>query len=133
MIRPCFLVLDPEHPGSISTRKLVIETAKFNVITAYSGAEAIQTVERFTAVDGVVLDGRVLDMPLAALIEQIRKLNKEMPVVVITAPGAGRADGADYIVDSLSPRSLLDVLQQICPGETQAIEKHDRELEADEQ
>jgi hypothetical protein len=39
MIRPCFLVVDQEHSGSISTRKLVIETAKFNVLTAYSGAE----------------------------------------------------------------------------------------------
>lgn len=37
MIRPCFLVIDREFPGSISTRKLVLETAKFNVLTAYSG------------------------------------------------------------------------------------------------
>jgi hypothetical protein len=34
MDRPCFLVVDQEYPGSISTRKLVIETGKFNVITA---------------------------------------------------------------------------------------------------
>jgi hypothetical protein len=34
MDRPCFLVVDREYPGSISTRKLVIETGKFNVITA---------------------------------------------------------------------------------------------------
>jgi hypothetical protein len=27
-MRPCFLVLDQEYPGSISTRKLVIETRK---------------------------------------------------------------------------------------------------------
>src|SRR5947209_16255904 len=115
MTRPCFMVLDPEHPGSISTRKLVIETAKFNVITAYSAEEAIQTVERFQGIDGAVLDGRVLDMPLKTLIQRVRKLKKEIPIVVITAPGADRAEGADYIVDSLSPRSLLDVLQQICP------------------
>ena len=28
MIRPCFLVVDNEYPGSISTRKLVLESAK---------------------------------------------------------------------------------------------------------
>jgi hypothetical protein len=47
MIRPCFLVIDQEHSNSISTRKLVIETARFNVLTAYSGAEAIQTLKNF--------------------------------------------------------------------------------------
>ena len=62
MIRPCFLVIDREFPGSISTRKLVIETAKFNVITAYSGKEAIETFARFPAVSGVVLDGGLEDM-----------------------------------------------------------------------
>ena len=59
MIRPCFLVVDQEHSGSISTRKLVIETAKFNVITAYTGAEAIQTLNKFPAIDAVVLDASI--------------------------------------------------------------------------
>ena len=40
-VRPCFIVVDPEHSDSISTRKLVIESAKLNVITAYSAAEAL--------------------------------------------------------------------------------------------
>jgi CheY-like chemotaxis protein len=133
MIRPCFLVLDPEHPGSISTRKLVIETAKFNVITAYSGTEVLETLARFPALDGAVLDARVLDMPVATLIERMRKLKDQIPIVVIGAPGIPAPEQANYLVESLSPRSLLDVLQKICPGETEAIEQHDRELEADGQ
>jgi hypothetical protein len=40
MYRPCFLVVDHEYPASVSSRKLVLETAKFNVITAYSNLEA---------------------------------------------------------------------------------------------
>jgi CheY-like chemotaxis protein len=59
VVRPCFLVVDREFPGSISTRKLVIETAKFNVLTAYSGEEAIETLKRFPAIDGIVLDAGV--------------------------------------------------------------------------
>src|SRR6185312_12980336 len=62
MIRPCFLVVDREFSANISTRKLIIETAKFNVITAYSGAEALETVQRFPAIDGVVLDIGLRDM-----------------------------------------------------------------------
>ncbi len=47
MVRPCFLVIDREFPGSISTRKLVIETAKFNVVTAYTAqTEAVRGLKR---------------------------------------------------------------------------------------
>ena len=59
MNRPCFLVIDREFPGSISTRKLMIETAKFNVLTAYSGKEALEVFTRFPAVSGVVLTSSV--------------------------------------------------------------------------
>ena len=52
MIRPCFLVVDREFPGSVSTRKLVIETAKFNVLTAYSGREALEMHAREHEVRG---------------------------------------------------------------------------------
>ena len=68
MTRPCFLVIDREFPGSISTRKLVIETAKFNVITAYSGLEAFDTVQRFPALSGAVVDGGIEDIPCADLV-----------------------------------------------------------------
>jgi len=54
VVRPCFLVIDREFPGSISTRKLVLETAKFNVITSYSAQEAVETLKKFPALQGVV-------------------------------------------------------------------------------
>ena len=63
MVRPCFLVIDREFPGSISTRKLVIETAKFNVLTAYSGLEALDTLQQFPAIHGVVLDAEIMARP----------------------------------------------------------------------
>ena len=133
MVRPCFLVLDPEHPGSISTRKLVIETAKFNVLTAYSGTEAIETMAQFPAIHGTVLDGRATDMPVEEVVSKLRSMKAKMPIVVIAAPGAEAPENADYVVESLDPRSLLEVLKEICPEETQAIEQHDRDLEAEGQ
>jgi hypothetical protein len=36
-----------EPPEGLSARKLVLETGKFNVITAYSVAEALQTLATF--------------------------------------------------------------------------------------
>ena len=47
MIRPCYLVVDREFASSISTRKLFIEAAKLNVITAYSGVELWQPWRNF--------------------------------------------------------------------------------------
>ena len=87
MIRPCFLVIDREFPGSISTRKLVIETAKFNVLTAYSGKEALEVFARFPAVSGVVLDGGLDDISCDEVAKKIKLLQPMVPIVVIAAPG----------------------------------------------
>lgn len=129
MSRPCFLVLDPEHAGSISTRKLVIETAKFNVVTAYSSAEAIETLKRFPNLDAAVVDARLQDLPSGELIRRLRELKPMLPMVAIASPGQPNPPGADYVVDSLNPRAVLDALRTICPDETEAIIEHDRELE----
>ena len=72
MIRPCFLVIDKEYPGSISTRKLVIETALLNLITAYSVEEAIGMLARFPAVDGIVLETEVKGITCRELIRRLR-------------------------------------------------------------
>ena len=130
MSRPCFLVLDPEHAGSISTRKLVIETAKFNVLTAYSSAEAVETLRRFPNVDGALIDGQVHDLAPAELIRRIRELKPNLPIVLIAVPGQPPPLGADHIIDSLSPKAILDVLSALCPAEVEAIIQHDRELES---
>ncbi len=58
-MRACFLVIDNEYPGNISTRKLLLESAKLNVITAYSADEAVATLKRFPTVDGIVMDAHV--------------------------------------------------------------------------
>src|ERR1700753_366318 len=100
MIRPCFLVVDREFPGSISTRKLVIETAKFNVLTAYSGKEAIEMIARFPAVSGVVLDGGLDDITCDEVPHQIKLLQPKLPVVVIAAPGFNGCREADYQLES---------------------------------
>jgi DNA-binding NtrC family response regulator len=131
MVRPCFLVIDPEHSGSISTRKLLIESAKLNVITAYSGAEAIETVKRYPAVDGVVCNSEVRDIPLPKLIATIRELNSRVPVITV-GPGADTVPPPDYHVESFDPRQLLNVLQRVTPEKVAAIEKHEDDMRDDE-
>jgi CheY-like chemotaxis protein len=119
--RPCFLVIDNQYPGSISTRKLVIETAQLNVITAYSADEAVSLFSRFPEVDGIVLDTEVSGVPCRTLIEQLRLIRPNIPVVTVSPSGHGKCDGEQYHVSSYDPQALLDQLRQICGSETQKI------------
>jgi CheY-like chemotaxis protein len=128
MIRPCFLVIDREFPGSISTRKLVIETAKFNVLTAYSGREALQIFKRFPAVDGVVLDGGIDDISAEELTGELKELQPKIPVIVIAVPGFDGCPAADFHLESFNPAKLLEILRGLKPKDAARIEKHDEDL-----
>ena len=128
MYRPCFLVVDREYSGSISTRKLVIETAKLNVITAYSGQEAIETVRRFPMINGAVIDAGIRDMPCARLVEELRIMDAELPLIVINTPGSEHCPGASFYLDSFEPAKLLELLKKVRPVESAAIELRNEEL-----
>lgn len=128
MIRPCFLVIDREFPGSISTRKLVLETAKFNVLTAYSGPEALETFRRYPALDGIVMDGEMDDISAEDLAKNFKEVRPNIPVIVICAPGGPECPSADFHVESFQPAKLLETLRGLKPVESEQIEKHDEEL-----
>ncbi len=128
MVRPCFLVIDREYSGSISTRKLVIETAKFNVVTAYSAAEAVDTLSTFPKINGVVLDAGIRDMTCCDLVAKIKEADAKLPVVVISSPGTHECPQADHMLESFEPARLLALLQSIVPTETAAIEKRNEQL-----
>lgn len=131
MTRPCFLVVDREFSGSISTRKLVIETAKFNVITAYSGPEALETVERFPRVDGVVLDAGLCDGSCVDLVKELKKVQPRLVVIAVSAPGADPVPNADHQLESFDPRRLLALLETLKPYETAAIEARNEDLSSE--
>ena len=128
MVRPCFLVIDREHSGAISSRKLVIETAKFNVLTAYSSTEAIETLRRFPLVDGAVIDAAMQDMPCADLVSSLREVHPDLPVIAICPPASSGCSGATRELDSFDPRRLLAILQKLMPVETAAIERREEDL-----
>ena len=118
VIRPCFLVIDNQYPGNISTRKLVIETALLNVVTAYSAEEAIQTLARFPNVNGIVLDSEAKGMSCRELIDRLRAIRREIPIVTVSPSGYDACGGEQYHCSSYDPQELLAQLQKICPRET---------------
>jgi CheY-like chemotaxis protein len=128
MVRPCFLVIDREYSASISTRKLVIETAKLNVITSYSAKEAIETFEAFPAIAGIVLDAGVRDMSCCELTNKVKEMNPKIPVIVISSPMTHECEGADHILETFEPARLLDLLRTLVPEAAASIEKRDELL-----
>ena len=128
MGRPCFLVVDREFASSISTRKLVIETAKFNVITAYSSREAVETLERFPAMTAAVVDAGMRDMPCDDLVHALKTIRGDIPVIVISAPGTDGCVVADHHLESFEPGRLLELLRSLVPEAARQIESQDAEL-----
>ena len=130
MLRPCFLVVDREFSSGISTRKLIIETAKFNVITAYNGAEAIETLRTYPAVHGAVVDEHVEDLRCAELVAELKKIKPDLPVIAIGVSGSCGA--ADYYVEPFRPEELLGLLRKLQPVETEMIKRTIESLSASE-
>lgn len=128
MVRPCFIVADKEHAGSLSTRKLVIETAKFNVLTAYSGKETLAVFQLFPNVSGVVLDSALQDMSCEEVVGKLKAANPKLPVIIVRAPGGQPCEGADYYMESFAPEQLLALLRELQPREAAQIEARNEEL-----
>ncbi|WP_419804896.1 response regulator [Terriglobus sp.] len=128
-IRPCFLVIDSEHASSISTRKLVLETAKYNVMTAYSCEEADVLLQKFSKVSAVVINGITLDGRAVPLLQTLRDLPEVKLVVVGDGFTPEDTRQPDVMVKSFAPPKLLKALQRLFPAETRELLDHEEELE----
>ena len=112
MQRATFLIIENENPDALSSRKLVIETEKHNVLTAYSGKEGLEICEKFP-VDAVVVHSAIRDIPCGEVVKRIKKKKPKLPVVVI-APNVGHhCDSADREIGSHDPQELLEVLKEL--------------------
>ena len=97
----------------MSSRKLVIETAKFNVITAYSKAELKELVERFPAIDAVVIHRDLIAREMAASIEDLKRAINGRPVILVSPNMSDDTGQGDYLVDSHEPEDLLRLLRKL--------------------
>lgn len=130
-MRPCFLVVDNEYPGSISARKLVLESAKLNVLTAYTADEALRTVQRFPNIDGIVLDTQLKGRSCAELIEQLRVVQTNMPIITVSPTGHDPCGGEQYHVSNFDPKRLLEIIQKISPSGMSYVVKRENEIASD--
>lgn len=116
MMRPCFIVIDHEFPDSISTRKLVLETAKYNVLTAYSGREGVEIFKQFSNVSGIVMNEQVNGMDCATLVKELRAIRADVLLIVTSSRGTSDCVVADHQLDNFDPASLLMLLRKLVPN-----------------
>jgi CheY-like chemotaxis protein len=106
-IRPTLVVIDAPHPHQLSDRKLALEMAKFNVLTAFSATEALATAQRLD-VDGFVMEsGAVPDMASTDLCDELKELYPEKPIVVLAPDGTKLPPNADHILKTNDPQELV--------------------------
>lgn len=126
-VRPCFLMLDRVQAGALSTRKLVIESIKFNAITAYTAEEAMATLQRFPSLDGIIVDAT---LPGSA--EVVRSIRQQYPNLLIIVTGSdhdGESGPADHVIETYSPERLLALVQKLFPHEVRVIRDQEEDAE----
>ena len=102
------------------------------MLTAYSADEALDTLKRFPAVDGIVMDAEMPESPCPDLVRALKLLVPSVPVIIVHRPLSEPCTGADHQLDTFDPKQLLSLLQSLCPEHTEAVEKRDEMLKAEE-
>jgi CheY-like chemotaxis protein len=102
---------EPEALENISVRKLVLETAKFNVITAHSAKECLELLKKFPQIEAVIIHSDLNGITCEQAVSQIKKDNPDMRVIVLGTTDGYRCKGADDSITSHDPQALLDLLR----------------------
>jgi CheY-like chemotaxis protein len=123
MARPTLVVAETEPVAALSVRKLVLETAKFNVLTAHSQKEALEIFDTAPKLINALLI--VSDLKGAeSLVAQFKRKCPDLPVICIS-PNEGRIKGADHNVSSHDPEALIDLCRELF-GDPRTIEGQSR-------
>ena len=120
MPRPTLLVAEREPLQALSTRKLILETAKFNVITAHSTHEALDLFRLFPNISIAVL---AMDDAIncEAIAESIRKVRPQVPIIGLSPQSADHCTYADHTISSFEPESLVHLVRSIA-GDPRTID-----------
>jgi CheY-like chemotaxis protein len=112
MARPTILVAESEALQALSVRKLVLESAKYNVLTAHTTDEAIDIFHLFPNINVAVLvmDG-VIDCELVA--RSIKQVTSKIPIVATSARIAQKCENADHILGSHEPETLITLMRTL--------------------
>ena len=110
------MLIGQKFPDSISTRKLVLETAKYKVIAAYNGKEAIGTFRLFPNVHGIVMNEAVTGMDCASRGKELRAIRHDVLPAATSSRGVTDCVVADHQLGNFDPGELLELLRKLAPN-----------------
>ncbi|HUK48618.1 MAG TPA: hypothetical protein VLW06_13535 [Terriglobales bacterium] len=112
MARPALLIAEPEPLHALSTRKLVVETAKFNVLTAHSTQEALEILRLFPKIAlAVLVESREIDCDSIA--KRIKTDAAKVPVIYLHSAIGAVCKGADHALLTGEPEELVLLLRSL--------------------
>jgi DNA-binding response OmpR family regulator len=112
IVRLVVLMIEVEQPEGVSSRKLILETARHNVITAYGGSVGLELLRRFPNVDTAVVHTELADSSFEEIVRELKKIRPDLPVIGISPVAGRQAEGADYLLSSFDPEGLLKLLAE---------------------
>lgn len=108
-VRPTFIVAEPEPEQALSSRKLLLETFKYNVVTAHSVEETLGELELFPNVNALILHCGIPGFDAEDLISTVKNTNPELIVIALTPDATRTFRKADHVVHTHDPQALLDL------------------------
>ncbi len=113
------MVVDDE-PDTVDLVKLVLETEGFEVITAYSGRECLEKLDKEKP-DAVLLDVMMPEMDGWEVFKKIKKKYKDLPVAMLTVRnqdidkmlGLHVLKVNDYITKPFGRKDLVERIQKL--------------------
>jgi hypothetical protein len=109
--RPTFIIAEPEPEQALSARKLVLETAKFNVITAHSARELGEMLELFPASNAIVIHENLPGGDVSAIAGEVKRRLPRTPTVLLSPNPRDKV--SDYQANSHDPQELLELLRHL--------------------
>ena len=103
------LMMEEEQPEGLSARKLVVETVKHNVLTAYNLEDGLDLLHRFPNVDMIMVHARLLERD-PHLLREVRTVCPEKPIIFATPFASETRPEVDFVVDSHRPQDLVMLL-----------------------
>ena len=96
----------------ISARKLVLEAARYNVITGYNADDAAELLRRFPKIDGMIVHTGIgnHEHSYKELIETAVRDNPKCFIVLLSPDRQAHHPAAKHSLSSHDPKELLDLL-----------------------
>ena len=115
-MRLVVLMVEVEQPEGISARKLILEAARHNVISAYNCDDAAELLRRFPNVDLAVVHTELIQSSCQETIRQLKSLRPDLAIIAISPVEHQRIEGVDYVLSSHDPQILLKLLEERFDG-----------------